>query len=293
MIGYIGTGFTILAYSMRHMLSLRVAAVLSSVALLVYAVLTGSGPIIIMELILLPINSYRLIELLRPSGNLATLPRRHAMVTSRVQKITASIGRLATAAVKTGMSKTGVLQCFTTLHSTPAIRRLSRPSLPKCSSPPRFVRRRRHFLRGAWFICLGDDYGSLIEILPCGTVLDQKAPLGIGFDPNMRLRSGSHVLLSTPNSTDIIQGIAARMGWHSELVDARLFKVLKVWVKIWSGVEFLTPEIAPLYRATFGWGGMAKLNVKLRDLESEMAAALAAKAANQPSRRARRTGRCR
>ncbi len=86
MIGYAGTGFTIMAYSMRRMLSLRVAAVLSSVALLVYAVLTGSGPIIVMELILLPINSYRLIELLRPSGNLATLPRRHAMVTSRVQK---------------------------------------------------------------------------------------------------------------------------------------------------------------------------------------------------------------
>ncbi|MES0044479.1 hypothetical protein [Mesorhizobium sp. M0091] len=87
------------------------------------------------------------------------------------------------------------------------------------------------FPEGAWFVCLGDDFGSLIEILPCGTVLDQQAPLGIGFDPNMRLRSGSHVLLSTPNSTETIQGIAARMGWHSELIDARLFKVLKVWVE--------------------------------------------------------------
>jgi hypothetical protein len=86
MIGYAGTGFTIMAYSMRHMLPLRVAAVLSSITLLVYAVLTAAGPIIVMELILLPINSYRLFELLRPSGNLAALPRRHAMVTSRVQK---------------------------------------------------------------------------------------------------------------------------------------------------------------------------------------------------------------
>ena len=86
MVGYAGTGFTIMAYSMRRMLPLRVAAVLSSVTLLVYAVLTSSGPIIVMELILLPINSYRLIELLRPSGNLAALPRRHAMDTSWVQK---------------------------------------------------------------------------------------------------------------------------------------------------------------------------------------------------------------
>lgn len=85
-VGYAGTGFTIMAYSMRRMLQLRVAAVMSSVALLVYAVLTSSGPIIVMELILLPINSYRLIELLRPPGNLAVPPRRHAMVTSPVQK---------------------------------------------------------------------------------------------------------------------------------------------------------------------------------------------------------------
>lgn len=74
-----------MAYSMRRMLPLRVAALLSSITLLAYAVLTSSGPIIVMELILLPINSYRLIELLRPSSNLTGLPRRHAMVTSRVQ----------------------------------------------------------------------------------------------------------------------------------------------------------------------------------------------------------------
>ncbi|MER9406923.1 YgjV family protein [Mesorhizobium caraganae] len=85
-IGYAGTGFTIMAYSMRRMLPLRVAAVLSSVALLVYAVLTGSGPIIVMELILLPINSYRLVELLKPLRNLEGPARRHAMVTSPVQK---------------------------------------------------------------------------------------------------------------------------------------------------------------------------------------------------------------
>ena len=86
MIGYAGTGFTIMAYSMRRMLPLRVVAVLSSVALLVYGVLVASGPLIFMELVLLPINSYRLFELLRPLRNLGTAVRRHAMVTSPVQK---------------------------------------------------------------------------------------------------------------------------------------------------------------------------------------------------------------
>lgn len=46
------------------------------------------------------------------------------------------------------------------------------------------------FPQGAWFVCLGDDFGSLIEILPCGTVLDQQAPLDIGLPehaPALRL----------------------------------------------------------------------------------------------------------
>ena len=86
MIGYAGTGFTMMAYSMRRMLPLRVAAVLSSVALLIYGVLVASGPLIFMELVLLPINSYRLFELWGPLRNLETPARRHAMVTSPVQK---------------------------------------------------------------------------------------------------------------------------------------------------------------------------------------------------------------
>jgi hypothetical protein len=62
--GYAGTGFTIMSYSMRGMLRLRVAAVLSSASFLTYAGLMGSYPLIVMEVVLLPINGYRLIELL-------------------------------------------------------------------------------------------------------------------------------------------------------------------------------------------------------------------------------------
>ena len=133
------------------------------------------------------------------------------------------------------------------------------------------------FPTGSWFVCIGDDHGSLLEILPWGAMLDQDVPMGIGFDPDMRRRCGAHVLVSTPNSLDAVCGLAVRAGWHSELVGARLFKVLKVWVENGALVEFLTPEIEAMYRATFGRTGMAALDGKLRELEKQMAAALAAR----------------
>ena len=65
--GYAGTGFTILAYSMRRLLPLRIVAILSSASFLVYAGLIGSAPLMLMEAALLPINAWRLFELIRPA----------------------------------------------------------------------------------------------------------------------------------------------------------------------------------------------------------------------------------
>jgi energy-converting hydrogenase Eha subunit E len=64
-IGFFGTACAIAADAMRRMLPLRIAAVLSSLFFLAYGVLIGSMPMIAMELILLPINSFRLLELIR------------------------------------------------------------------------------------------------------------------------------------------------------------------------------------------------------------------------------------
>jgi hypothetical protein len=64
-IGFLGSGCAIAADAMRRMLPLRVAAVLSSVFFLAYGGLIGSMPMIAMELILLPINGFRLLELIR------------------------------------------------------------------------------------------------------------------------------------------------------------------------------------------------------------------------------------
>ena len=67
MIGYCGSALAILTYWMREMIPLRIAAVAGCVCFLAYGFLIGSYPLILMEATLLPINLYRLVELLRPA----------------------------------------------------------------------------------------------------------------------------------------------------------------------------------------------------------------------------------
>ncbi|UVK37856.1 YgjV family protein [Mesorhizobium sp. AR10] len=65
-IGFLGSFFTVLTYSMKQMFWLRVAALMSCLAFMAYGTLIGSLPLILMELMLLPINAWRLMELSRP-----------------------------------------------------------------------------------------------------------------------------------------------------------------------------------------------------------------------------------
>jgi CRP/FNR family cyclic AMP-dependent transcriptional regulator len=64
MVGYTGTGLTVVAYGMKQIVPLRIAAILSSVAFLSYGLLTQSYPLVLMEVLLMPINIYRLVETL-------------------------------------------------------------------------------------------------------------------------------------------------------------------------------------------------------------------------------------
>src|SRR4029453_8034278 len=129
------------------------------------------------------------------------------------------------------------------------------------------------FPTGAWFVVAGDSHGSLIELLPWGNVLDPEARGGMRRDSEMRPRSGSHVLASTPLSVDLVMAIAAREGWRVALTDAALFRFIKIWPEDSFCVELLTPQQLPAYLAAFGATGLATLDAKLRDLEHKIAAA--------------------
>ena len=64
-IGYAGTLATIATYSMRTILPLRVAGIFSSLFYIAYGSILGAWPIVATELVILPLNCFRLYQILR------------------------------------------------------------------------------------------------------------------------------------------------------------------------------------------------------------------------------------
>lgn len=68
LVGFAGTGLTFAAWAMKGALELRIFGIASSVAFLSYGALLGSWPVMLTELVLLPLNAARLWQLLRQRG---------------------------------------------------------------------------------------------------------------------------------------------------------------------------------------------------------------------------------
>ena len=64
-IAYAAVGLNIVGYSMRRMIPLRIAAIATNVLFIVYSVMAGIHPTLYLHAILLPLNAYRLREMLR------------------------------------------------------------------------------------------------------------------------------------------------------------------------------------------------------------------------------------
>jgi hypothetical protein len=65
LLGWAAACFTLLAFSMRTMLPLRMAAIASNVFFIGYGALGGLTPVLVLHVLLLPFNILRLVELLR------------------------------------------------------------------------------------------------------------------------------------------------------------------------------------------------------------------------------------
>ena len=63
-IGWLASALTIVAYSVNTMVPLRILAIASSVSFGIYGLLVSSWPLVAMEACLLPINCYRLWQIL-------------------------------------------------------------------------------------------------------------------------------------------------------------------------------------------------------------------------------------
>ena len=65
LIGFIASGFVILAFYMKTMIPLRVLGICANVAFLTYGYLNNLYPVLILHLVLLPLNSLRLYEMVQ------------------------------------------------------------------------------------------------------------------------------------------------------------------------------------------------------------------------------------
>lgn len=76
-IGWAGSILTVATYSMNTMLPLRILAIVSTLCFGIYAALLQLWPLLIMDLILLPINTYRLWQIVRLRRALSYVPETH------------------------------------------------------------------------------------------------------------------------------------------------------------------------------------------------------------------------
>ena len=67
-IGFIASGLVLAAFGMKDMVNLRIAAICSNIAFITYALLLDLPPILILHVILLPLNGWRLMGLLKQRG---------------------------------------------------------------------------------------------------------------------------------------------------------------------------------------------------------------------------------
>lgn len=79
LIGYLASAAVLLTFCMRDLVALRATAIASNVAFIAYAGLAGIAPVLLLHVLLLPINVYRLIEAQRaqrPQRPRVALPAR-------------------------------------------------------------------------------------------------------------------------------------------------------------------------------------------------------------------------
>jgi CRP/FNR family transcriptional regulator, cyclic AMP receptor protein len=100
-IGYVASGLVLAAFCMKEIVPLRLVALCSNVAFLVYGVDMGLMPIWLLHGLLLPMNSLRLAQVLlerRPSGHAAARAHRSLPIEPVLQHADRKAGRVSSRA---------------------------------------------------------------------------------------------------------------------------------------------------------------------------------------------------
>lgn len=114
---------------------------------------------------------------------------------------------------------------------------------------------------GAWVAMAGDERNTMVEVYPCGTVLeeapgDADAVGRISGDAADRRRRATHFAMATPLTREEVLAIARREGWPAKYRKrGGLFGVIEVWIEKELMIEVLTAEMQAEYLATMSVAG--------------------------------------
>ncbi|MCY7314741.1 MAG: hypothetical protein LH480_03745 [Rubrivivax sp.] len=78
LIGYLAAGLVLATFCMRDMLALRTMAVASNLVFVCYGLLSGTGPVLALHLLLLPINVMQLMGMARQRPSSRAQPAAHS-----------------------------------------------------------------------------------------------------------------------------------------------------------------------------------------------------------------------
>lgn len=108
-----------------------------------------------------------------------------------------------------------------------------------------------NFRPDSWFVLSGDQYGTLVEVLPLGTEIwpdDGEAGFHHGTStPYVPM----HAYVSVNLSKEKLLQIGEREGWMTRVCDRGPFDLVECWIENRQMIEFATPDMKERYLALF------------------------------------------
>lgn len=74
LLGYLASALVLATFCTRGMAALRLLAITSNLAFILYAVQAGLPPVLLLHTLLLPVNAWRLAETLKRHGDVTAPP---------------------------------------------------------------------------------------------------------------------------------------------------------------------------------------------------------------------------
>ncbi|MBN4058363.1 hypothetical protein JYT55_01265 [Mariprofundus ferrooxydans] len=104
--------------------------------------------------------------------------------------------------------------------------------------------------KDSYIVWMGDDFGTAIELYPCGTEMIPDTGNGQSnfvHNPSNTGFTATHAAISIERTREEIYEIAKEHGWRALELPRGGFNVIEFWIENKVMIELLTPDMANNY----------------------------------------------